>query len=48
MLFTEKVLETYIKMRPLSPNLSATSLIRDTKKPMGHGRKAIETTPLSH
>jgi len=35
-------------MRPLSPNLSATSLIRDTKKPMGHGRKAIETTPLSH
>jgi len=35
-------------MRPLRPNLSATSLIRDTKKPMGHGRKAIETTPLSH
>ena len=35
-------------MRPLRPNLSATSLIRDTKKSMGHGRKVIEKPSLFH
>ena len=34
--------------RPLRPNLSATSLIRDTKKSMGHGRKVIEKPSLFH
>ena len=40
--------ETFLKMRPLRPNLSATSLIRDTKKSMGHGRKVIEKPSLFH
>ena len=39
-----KVLETYGADAPLRPNLSATSLIRDTKVIADTGRKVIEKT----
>ncbi len=34
-------------MRPLRPEPSPTNLSGIQKKPMGHGRKVIEITPLS-
>ena len=35
-------------MRHLRPEPSPTNLSGIQKKPMGHGRKVIEITPLSH
>ena len=35
-------------MRPLRPEPSPTNLSGIQKKSMGHGRKVIEITPLSH